>query len=98
MKKTLHEIKAEIDAHNKSIEELQNTIRDYQKQCPHPDFFVKVEQRDIEDDSGGPGIYEYTTIKYTCSLCEGNFYSNYDKNNANRPTLKYITDSESTDE
>lgn len=77
--RTLSDIKEEIKVAEDTIQELEDEIKWYQSKCPHPPHFVTKKLEDMEDDCLGPGIYEYTTVTYTCALCEGKFYGKYDK-------------------
>jgi len=88
--RTITIIKDEIKQHEDSIRELKNELEVFKKNCPHPDFFVSRAFSDSEDDCCGPGIYEYTVVKYECSLCEGKFYGKYDKNHEKAPTLEEV--------
>lgn len=89
-KRTISEIKEEISKHLDIVRDLENELEDIKKNCPHPDYFVTVERIDYEDDCGGPGIYEHSVVRYVCSLCEGKFYGQYDKNKEKSPTLQEV--------
>lgn len=82
--RTLIEIHNDIADVQKRLRELRIEKEEFQASCPHPDNFVTRNISDTEDDCGGPGIYEYSTVSYSCALCEGKFYANYDKRATNQ--------------
>jgi hypothetical protein len=89
MTKTATEIKNEIAAKNNEIKELQKNLELIKEHCPHPEYFVSVVVKDIDDHSGGGvGTYEYTSVTYKCSLCEGKFFGQYDITRESRPTIE----------
>ena len=94
MRKTLNDINNEINHHKEIIKSLENEKEVFRKNCPHPEYFLTVKTSDNEDDCLGPGIYENTSIYYKCSLCEGNFYGIYDKNQEGAPTINDILESQ----
>lgn len=92
MNKSISALRKDIQEYEYLISEANKQILEVQKHCPHPDYFVKVVEKDIFDNSVcGPAYYEYTSVAYHCSLCEGSFFSEYDKDKSEvKPTLKDV--------
>ena len=91
MNKSISDLRKDIQEYRQLVLEAEKQIAEAQKHCPHPDYFVKVVEKDIYDNSVcGPALYEYTSIVYCCSLCEGSFFGKYDKDSCKKPTLKWL--------
>lgn len=74
------EILNDIRYHEDAIAKCEKELNKIKDACPHPEAFLVTSTSDIEDECGGPGIYEYSVMKVECQLCDKKAYERYDKN------------------
>lgn len=69
---------------------LVQELEEIKKHCPHPEVFITTSAKDIDYDDGCAGSYDYTFVEHRCSLCNGYWASQYDKNIEERLTIEDI--------
>lgn len=71
IKRSLQDIRAEINAHEAAVVQLQKEIEEFQAACPHPDAFNKTDRKSYDDEYGRIEGY---SITHTCLLCGHRVY------------------------
>jgi hypothetical protein len=66
IKRSLQEIQDEIKSHKEAIKILEEEVKNFQTECPHPEKFQKVVKKSYDDEYGSIDSY---SIKTTCLLC-----------------------------
>lgn len=82
----LSEIKEELLQIALREKALQQEVKLFQKECPHPKAFVVSKFSDSYDNCGAP-VYEETFVTHTCLLCEVSVTKSFDKDRDTVPTI-----------